>query len=403
VAERLFRRSTSNVWYASYYDANGKRQTRSTKQLDRRAAAATLREWERRAADPAYAASNQATLEEALRGVLRDRKLKGRAEGTLDCYRVKAGHLTRILGEQLPLREVTAKTVDSFIDRRLDEGAARNTIHKELTVLRSGLKVAKRRGEFAGDIAAVMPDGFSTDYKPRERFLTAREAQALLGQLEPDRAARVAFILATGARWGESERARAQNIDMSRGLALLRGTKTKTSERFVPVVGFSVPLLEHALEHREGEAPLLFLPWSNVRRDIAAACARAGIPTCTPNDLRRTFGTWWREHEVEPHLIGFLLGHKDSRMVERVYGRMPVQSLGRALERRLPPEPQVSVNTSPASPSPDCSTCAANPGQTERHMRPRRRAEARFPAGFLVSGDGIEPPTRGFSVLCSTD
>jgi hypothetical protein len=90
VAERLFRRSTSNVWYASYYDTNGKRQTRSTKQLDKRAAAATLREWERRAADPAYAASHQATLEEALRGVLRDRKLKGRAEGTLDCYRVKA-------------------------------------------------------------------------------------------------------------------------------------------------------------------------------------------------------------------------------------------------------------------------------------------------------------------------
>ena len=43
MAERLFRRSTSNVWYASYYDANGKRQTRSTKQLDKRAAAATLK------------------------------------------------------------------------------------------------------------------------------------------------------------------------------------------------------------------------------------------------------------------------------------------------------------------------------------------------------------------------
>jgi hypothetical protein len=148
------RRSTSNVWYASFYDANGNRQTRSTRQLDKRAAAATLREWERRAADPTYAASHQTTLEEALRGVLRDRKLKGRAEGTLDCYRVKAGHLTRILGEQLRLREVTARSVDAFIDRRLNEGAARNTIHKELTVLRSALKVSKRRGEFAGDIAA---------------------------------------------------------------------------------------------------------------------------------------------------------------------------------------------------------------------------------------------------------
>jgi integrase len=198
---------------------------------------------------------------------------------------VKAGHLTRILGEQLSLREVTARAVDAFIDRRLDEGAARNTIHKELTVLRGALKVAKRRGEFTGDIAAVMPDGFSTEYKPRERFLTAREAQAMLAQLEPDRAARVAFILATGARWGESERARLQDIDMDRGLVLLRGTKTKTSACFVPVVGFSVPLLEHALEHRQGDGGLLFRPWGNVRRDLAAACARAGLANCTPNDL----------------------------------------------------------------------------------------------------------------------
>ena len=117
------------------------------------------------------------------------------AEGTLDCYRVRAGHLTRILGASLTLHEVTARKVDAFIDQRLDEGASRNTIHKELTVLRATLKVAKRRGEFPGDIAAIMPDQFSSEYKPRERHQTPGEAQALLAELEPDRAARVAFIL----------------------------------------------------------------------------------------------------------------------------------------------------------------------------------------------------------------
>lgn len=88
----------------------------------------------------------------------------------------------------------------------------------------------------------------------------------------------------------------------------------------------------------------------NVNSPGEAPCARAGIPPCTPNDLRRTFGTWWREHEVEPHLIGSLLGHKGSRMVERVYRRMAVQSLG----RRLPAEPERL-----SSPTSDCSTCAA--------------------------------------------
>jgi hypothetical protein len=43
---------------------------------------------------------------------------------------------------------------------------------------------------------------------------------------------------------------------------LLRGTNTKTSERFVPVVRFCVPLLEHPLVHRQGESDLLFRPWA---------------------------------------------------------------------------------------------------------------------------------------------
>ncbi|MEY4544188.1 MAG: hypothetical protein RL685_383 [Pseudomonadota bacterium] len=159
-------------------------------------------------------------------------------------------------------------------------------------MLRSALKVAKRRGEFPGDIAAVMPDGFSAEYKPRERYLTAARAQALLAELEPDRAARVAFILATGARWSESDSASRADVHLEGDILRLRGTKTDGSDRRVPVIAFSVPLLEHALTYAEGTDGSLFRPWGNVRRDLAVACLRAGIPAVTPNDLRRTYATW---------------------------------------------------------------------------------------------------------------
>jgi hypothetical protein len=118
------------------------------------------------------------------------------------------------------------------------------------------------------------------------------------------------------------------------------------------VVAFSAPLLGHALTYAEGENGLLFRPWGNVRRDLAAACARAGIPPVTPNDLRRTYATWWRHHGVATHDIAALLGHRDSRMVERVYGRTDAQSLGRSLQRRMglsqgpSPAREVSVNHS---------------------------------------------------------
>ena len=33
-------------------------------------------------------------------------------------------------------------------------------------------------------------------------------------------------------------------------------------------------------------------PWGSVRRDLAVACRKLGVPVVTPNDLRRTFASW---------------------------------------------------------------------------------------------------------------
>jgi len=392
MSDRLFKRGAT--WYCWVFDANGKRIQKSTRCRDRKAAEAVARELERRAADPAYAASNQTTLESALQNLIRDRTLKARAQGTLEMLRVKGGHLTRILGAGLPLAQVDAKAVDAFVDRRIEEGAARNTIHKELSTLRGALKVAKRRGEYTRDVAAVMPDGFATEYKPRERYLSVSEAQGLLAELTPDRAARVAFMLATSARWNESELAQLGDVDLPGGVVLLRGTKTEGSRRAVPIVGWARPLLEHAVRYAEGQGGRLFRPWGNVRRDLHEACERAGITPVSPNDLRRTCATWLRQGGVEPHLIAAMLGHTDSRMVERVYGRLPVESLGRALRERLG-EPERLPE--------DCSVFATDAGDSEGSVGPGGQPREPFFAGFSVPRDGIEPPTRGFSILCSTN
>lgn len=75
----------------------------------------------------------------------------------------------------------------------------------------------------------------------------------------------------------------------------------------------------------------------------------------SPNDLRRTYATWLRQHGTEPHLIAVALGHHtDSRMAERVYGRMPIESLGRMLAERVgdcsaPAARSVQCNTSDSS------------------------------------------------------
>lgn len=267
-------------------------------------------------------------------------------------------------------------------------------------------KLARRRGLWLGDIAAVVPIAFSTEYRPRSRFLTRDELGKLLATLKPDRAARVAFIVATSACWKESE-ARREDVALDLAKVLLRG-KRATRFRTVPMVTEEQKtLLAFALRFADGDGEMLFKPWgNNVRRDLHAACERAGITHCSPNDLRRTFGTWMRADGVPPHLIGTMMGHADSRMVERVYGRLPVHDLGAAVAAALgmpaPSFPSVPHDRNGAH---DCITGASDSAESPGLGGLRGQTDGRQTTGFpsgRVLGPGIEPGTRGFSIRCST-
>jgi integrase len=400
------------IYHGNYIDAQGKRQRKSTRCTDRRAAEAVLSRWEREAHDPRHAAANAATLRAALERLLTDREQRGRASDTLDFYAKKGGHLTRILGGDTPLSALArdgARMVDDFITKRLAEGAARNTIAKELGTLRSALKVAKRRGEFPADIAEVMPVQWSAKYKPRKRCLpNALALQALVDELLPDRGAHVAFFVATGARLSEAGRALRKDIDMRRGVVQIHGTKTDASDDEIPIVGWMRPLLDHVLAvvgHKPGP---LFREWSNVRGDLRDAGQRAARALreqaaqdramgreddavraelaavalergISPNDLRRTHATWLRAAGVDLGLISRQLRHKSTRRVEQVYARLPAVTAGAVMARALGEPRDLHV------------TRAADEGERDE------RNESRS-AENLVPRDGIEPPTRGFSI-----
>ena len=428
---------------------------------------------------------------------------------TLAFYQRKVGHLTRIFehpkpkGEYQPflLAKLDAARVDAYIEQRREEGVTDHTIKKELVTLQATLKLAKRRKLWRGDLDEVMPERFSPDYKPKERNLSVDELQRLLPQLTPDRAARVAFIVATTAEWGVTERAERADVDVARLLVFLRGTKRESRRRVVPIVlPNQQSLLRYAMEHAEGEDGMLFTPWSNARRDLLAACDAAGIAPCSFNDLRRTALTMLRSEGVPLDLIAPVAGHKTSRMLEEVYARLSPEALGRRVAAALgmdgwgesgagpesgkgggsnagaakvgcaygdsPAQQQAAGAPVPASPN-VCSTQGRAPGGhqlsggfhenrapignqsavgltentgefadandtgTAQHCSAYAADSAALPgfaglggstlsgasSGFsqyfqtLLAGqgrpgvprDGIEPPTRGFSIPCSTD
>jgi integrase len=382
---RLYKRE--NVWWCSYYTPQKRRIRTSTRCTSRSAAERVAARLEFEAADPRHAAAHKTTLRDALERLLTDRENRGRAKGTIDCYTSKAGHLTRVLGADRRLSEIDASSIDRYISVRLLEGAARPTIGLELTTLRGALKVARRRGEYLRDPAEVLPVQWSNGYKPRKRCLrNGGELQALVNELLPDRGAHVCYLVATAARDSEAARARRADIDLRGGLLYVRGTKTDASEDTIAIVGFMRPLLEHVLAVRGDITGPLFRPWTNIRGDLANACARAGLERVSPNDLRRTQATWLRCLGIEPSLIARQLRHKDTRMVERVYGRMPADAAGAALRARLG-EPQIK-------PAKRRDTGVSHGGVQGGPNGRIGRENPRFP----VPRDGIEPPTRGFSI-----
>jgi len=325
----LFKPENSKVWWAFIPTEKGRRGRESTRQSDERLA--HLWYLERVRAD-IVSTKPESTLGDALERRRRERRSAGRAEGTLHCLKVKGGALERLLGKETPLSRITAQVVDDYITQRLKADIERSTIYKELSTLRGTLKLARRQGYECPPVDEVMPLDFSARYKPKERALSLREVELLLSALSkyPKRQAVIAFLLATGATYpSEVAQLRKGDIDKERWLVRLRGTKRQTRDRKVPIVGHARPWLELAIPY----AP--FEKWTNIRRDLHAACEECGIAHCSPNDLRRTAATLLSAHGVEPHLVGAFLGHKDGRMAERVYGRLAPGQLAHLLEERL--------------------------------------------------------------------
>ena len=397
---RIFKRSQqsgaggSPYWIAQFYDRSGRRHTRSTRCTDKKAAQARADEWERLAARSVHAPREQATLRNAVQWRLNELQTLVRAgrrsKSTFDFEATKLGHLIRIIGSETPLEQITPQVVDGYIHQRLDEGApSTHTLDKELAALLRALKFARRFGHATAELETLKPLSWIVDYKPRTRALSPPEAVALLNSLSDKRRPHVAFLLVTGCRWGESLRAQPEDVDREAGLIWIRGTKTQRSSAAVPILPHVEALLEIA------DPP--FEPWGNVRRDLRAACERAGIEPCSPNDLRRTAGHWLRQSGCDSTLVAEFLRHTTSRLVETTYGRLEGEALRGAMLRRIEPaEHGRSVSAADAQQNP--AQMVRKKARGVNSESPENRAKPTKQGVSLVPRDRIELSTRGFSV-----
>lgn len=410
---RIFKRGS--IWYAWIPKLGGGTRKRSTNCSDKRAAEIKAGEFERAAVDPSGEAQATKTIRDALGLMIAqsqsDAKAGEGSEATVRFYEQKAGSLLDALGDVLKreatdpifLREMNAGLVDDFIKLRRAE-VQDSTIRKELTTWRLAMKQAKRRRWWLGDLDELFPR-FGQNSKPRDRYVKPEWIVPLMNAMVrplkyrggtegpihgEDLFAVVCFSIATSAEWSALWRARPEDIAEDLSSVHVRGSKNSLRDRVVPV---QIPqfafLLDYARKNGHGGSLLLFRDHSShFRMRLYQACDRAGIPRLSPNDLRRTHAKWLRLAGVTPDVIATSMGHKDSRMVENVYGRASAEELARVQASQLLPGGLLMGESAAKEGSP-----LITGESVEEHKSLVKKPETEVPRGR------IELPTRGFSIL----
>jgi integrase len=315
------RKRASGRYQLRYYDNQGKRRTGGS--FPTRSAAFAhyhdVIEPRLRGGAPAVEVGTFAELVD----VYLDRHALIRSASTVRTLRHRLARPLEVYGD-LSLRELEGMGGDLADFRAtLPERFA----HEVMRALRQTFAAAVRYGYMTTNPAVAAGDNPAP--KPRAvRTYTLAELDALEAELGPEHAPAVLLVAATGLRpleWTLLER---RDIDRTRRLLTVRGTKTAGSRREVPLTGRALAALDRLPARLD--TPLLFpapeggpLNLNNFRRRVwTPAVTSSGIEKpARIYDLRSTFASNALAAGVTVFELAKVMGTSVA-MIERHYGTL---------------------------------------------------------------------------------
>lgn len=200
--------------------------------------------------------------------------------------------------------------------------------------------------------------GLPTAGRKRERFLNDGEVEQLADSINPIYRPLVLVCCYGGLRIGEAAALRVGDVDWERrqvrvtqtqtdvgGVIMYASTKTEAGRRTVPLPDQAIDALRVHVEKWLGiEAVSAFVFFSPTgkelrvrdwrRREFYPAVAAAGLERLTPHDMRHTAAAILISTGANRWELADILGHRDTRMIDRVYGHLFHEDRER-LQRRL--------------------------------------------------------------------
>jgi integrase len=205
--------------------------------------------------------------------------------------------------------------------------ARRASANRVLTILKAALNRAYHDGKVAGDDAWRRVRPFPGADAARLRYLSRDECTRLLNACEPAFRKLVRAALLTGCRYGELARLETRDLDPDAAMLHVRTSKSGRP-RHVPLDDEALAFLRLAVAGL-GPGDLVFRQasgraWgaSEQRRPLLEAGRAARLVAVNFHALRHT----WASHRIMAGaplmVVAQVLGHADTRMVERHYGHL---------------------------------------------------------------------------------
>lgn len=259
----------------------------------------------------------------------------------------------------IALRDMDRGQVEDLLTRlRLDQGITPATCNRYASLLSTAFRWAIDRG-YARDNPARGIKREKEAVRPVPYVSEQDVVRLIAAARDPEMAAYVRVASDTGLRRSEMLRLDWRDVDLDRGVLLVRLSKTR-EPREVPLTAACAAALRDQATRAQvmplhGEGPV----WTNlvalrpeaVSRRFGTLTRRAGLPDLRLHDLRHGFACRLRESGAPIQVIASLCGHKALATTMRYSRHLATDSLKnaiRALEGHAAAESEQAVASLPA-------------------------------------------------------
>ena len=256
--------------------------------------------------------------------------LAGRPTGKTLSYSGKS--VLAFFGHYRP-DHVTEGLCRQYNDKRTGDGVTQGTIHTELGHLRSALKHGSKIGLIDKAPAIWRPSKPETD----KRILSPGEARALIeATRDPHVRLAIILLLGTAARVGAVLDLTWDRVDFERGVINLRlpDAQTRKGRAVVPMNGMTRAALQTAHDAALSDYVVEYGggPIKSIRKGFVSAVERSGIGHVRIHDIRHTACVTMLQAGHPMHLVAQIMGHSNTRMVEKTYGRYVPEYMSPAVD-----------------------------------------------------------------------